>query len=243
MENAAAGIVAAVSQPLMDLPLMRGVKDFVDVLNSPGPKQAERWGRAFVGSFVPNVAAPINLVSSPELRMVETWQDAIYNKIPGMKEGLALNRTVFGEPMLTTELTPVLAWGSPVKARNAYAAPIYKEMLELGVWYEPKKDVTIDGVSVELDAHEFSRLKQLAGTVPMLQIGGTKLPLKEYMNEFIKTEKYLEMKLRDPEMAGLKLKEQISTVYKAAKYLLMEERPGIVARVEQQKQAMSAGVK
>lgn len=223
-------LTKAFSKNITDKTFLRGVADLVHLLDDPD-RYAENILASGLGSLVPATVGNIATAMDPEMKMVGGVLDALLNRVPGAKSTLPPRRNLWGEPILSTESGPSVAWWSPIKIKGDHATEIDKEMLRLGMSVAmPRKEQGFSGIGVELTPEEYSRYMELAGQEVSMRFKGAQLTLKDYLNELIESPAYQRLvdKSDGPDgAAALTIKGVIQDFQESARRELLKETPRI----------------
>lgn len=223
-------LVKAFSKNITDKTFLKGVSDLVHVLDDPD-RYSENILNSGASSFVPSYLGNWANAIDPEIKMVGGVLDALNNRIPWAKSELPPRRNLWGEPILSTEVGPSVAWWSPIKVKGDNATDIDREMLRLGMSVAmPKKEQGFRGVGVELTMPEFSRFMELTGQEMTMRRGGVPMNLKDHLNDFISSSSYQRLveKSDGPDgFAALAIRDIIQNYQARAREALLEENPRI----------------
>jgi len=236
----ASALTVAFSKNITSKTFLKGVSDLTNVLSDPG-RYAETFIGGLGGSFVPAYLGNWAMAQDPEIRLVGGVLDAALNRMPGARGTLPVRRNLFGEPVLSTQFGPEVAWWSPVKLKKDNGSPIDREMLELGMGVQmPKETIKIRGGEVELTKAEYSRYMELVGEVTM-SWKGTPMTIKDWLNEYIASPGYQRLKDRDGQSAAASILDVIHAFQEMARDRLYEENPRIADMVDMRNAEKRAG--
>lgn len=165
MEEAAAHLVHAFSQNILDQSMMKGPAELLRAIND-SDRYGEQYVRNFLSAFVPYSIgmAQMAKVSDPYSRQTRTIVDAIRAKVPGHMDSwfgaeLFPKRNVWGEPMLAPETV-----GGPgvtgMYQKQMSDDPVNRAMIDLGIGPAPVQR-KIRGV--ELEDQQYDDFARLAG--------------------------------------------------------------------------------
>jgi hypothetical protein len=218
----AAAMTVAFSKNITSKTFMKGVSDIAALLDKPD-RSAGPWLNSLTGSFIPAYLGNWANSQDPEIRLVGNVLDAMKNRTPGLKDDLPLRRNLWGEPVLSTELGPALAYISPMKVFTDKADSVEKEMLRLGMSVQmPRETISIEGVDIELTKAEYSRYMELVGELPLPR-RGTPMTIKDYLSDMIDSPSYQRLADKDGGAAAEEIKSIIGVYQSMARDQLLEE--------------------
>ncbi|MFZ5427899.1 MAG: hypothetical protein ACOZEN_13070 [Thermodesulfobacteriota bacterium] len=236
----ASALTVAFSKNITSKTFLKGVSDLTNVLSDPD-RYAETFIGGLGGSFVPAYLGNWAMAQDPEIRLVGGVLDAALNRVPGARGTLPVRRNLWGEPVLSTQFGPEVAWWSPVKLKKDNGTPIDREMLELGMGVRmPKETIDTRGGEVELTKSEYSRYMELVGEVTM-SWKGTPMTIKDWLNEYIASPGYQRLKDRDAQSAAASILDVIHAFQEMARDRLYEENPRIADMVDMRNAEKRAG--
>lgn len=124
---------------------LTGIRNLVDALTEPD-RHIQRWMQRQVASFVPNVLGQAVGVGDENMREVRSMLDAVRSKVPGLAEGLPVQRNILGEPVrrvnyVMDEATNWAQWWSPLAYRQVSNDKIALELANLGHGWTPPKQI------------------------------------------------------------------------------------------------------
>lgn len=90
--------VAALSKRILDIASLQGISDTVKALDNPG-QYGDNWVKNYAASYVPAIVGQAARIQDPYVREIKTMKDAVYAKIPFLKETLKPRLDVFGQPI------------------------------------------------------------------------------------------------------------------------------------------------
>lgn len=179
--EAAAGVLHAFTQTVLDEGFMSGPSELIQALEDPG-----RYGASYVrnqlASFVPYSVAmqQMDRASDPYSRQAKSIVDALKNKVPGLSETLTPRRDVWGN-----EIPNLPAFGgrmlSAILMQQVSNDPVNQAMLSLGI-YPASVERKIRGVQLtDQQYDDYSRIagrmtKQRLDTIVRSQAWGTWTP-------------------------------------------------------------------
>lgn len=227
----ASALTVAFSKNITQKTFLKGVADLVGALNDPD-RNAGRMLNSMAGSFVPAYLGNWAMAQDPEIRLVGGALDAVLNRIPGARGTLPIRRNLWGEPVMSTEFGPSVAWWSPVKLKQDNGTPIDREMLELDMGVKmPKETININGGEVELTKEEYSRYMELVGSETVAW-RGTPMTIKDWLNEWIASPSYQRIKDKNAQTAAQTIHDAIRMFQEKAEEALYNENPRIADMVE-----------
>jgi hypothetical protein len=101
--TAGALLVSSLIRNLDDKTWLSGVTDMTNALTDP-----QRYGSTFINNMAGNVAVPAIVAQAaqafdPILREARNPLDKIMSRVPGLSQGLAPRRNIFGRPIVNEE--------------------------------------------------------------------------------------------------------------------------------------------
>lgn len=160
-----AAVVMFGSQEL-DRGYMSGVADIFAALGSDDPAR-QLIERPLASTLVPNYVTDIRKMTDPYQRYVEDLQSELMNRIPFLSNKLPVKRDRFGEPMKYESNIP-----GPIKVTDWNPAPFRREALKEDFNFMPlQKTIQVAGSRFNLNNEQFSRFKEIYGTLKPSEIG------------------------------------------------------------------------
>lgn len=177
-DHLAAALVGAVAKNVVNKTYMRGVSEFMEVVNDPD-RHGERFLRQFAGTLIPTGVAQAERIVDPTLRDAQSVFDQICSRTPGCSDSLPPRRNLWGEPIrLSGGLGPDIV--SPIYTSETVDSAIDNEILRLQVPVSmPARQIE----GIELTPEEYSRYVELTGNE--LKDPGTGLGLKETLDAIV----------------------------------------------------------
>jgi hypothetical protein len=212
---------------------MQGTQ-LIDAISSQEPDKLEKIFSNIGAGFIPTVVGTIEKTTNPTYNETFNFLDSIKAKIPGLSNTLPAKRDIFGEPVKAKGWQ----WAhiiNPFAYSEDSNEPARAELGKLK-HFSPQTVLsrmkTIDGV--ELTPEQYDQYIQLMGT-----------PLKEHLNELVKSEEWQGATDGDEDFPGTKqalVKRAISHFKILAKARLLEDNPElnkkVMTRKEQRIQAI-----
>lgn len=193
------GVLIALANNFTNKSYLQGVGNFVELLNQPD-RHAGSFTKAFVSSFVPNVARDVanlksDLIDGDEtLKEVRDTLDAVMSKIPGLSDNLESKRNAFGEkikritPLGQDTLGPLLSFATPISSRTSKDR-LLQEManLDYGFSSPPSRRNGYDLVDIRSSSGQsaYDRWLENSGS---LQLGGK--TLRQALEQLVQSEHY-----------------------------------------------------
>lgn len=175
----------ALTQSVMSKTYMSGVSQIIDAINNP-QMRSDSWIKRMAGTVIPSGVATVARSQDPYMRAVDDSMDAIKARIPGLSKGLPPVRDMWGRKvkMVYGENAVVNAL-NPIYMKRENPEPIDTELDRLEFYPKnPSNRITYNGVGLELDGAQKSRLMELMGATPLVpKFQG--LSLKEFLNETV----------------------------------------------------------
>ncbi|MCK9543970.1 MAG: hypothetical protein M0R03_18275 [Novosphingobium sp.] len=166
-EEKATLLVASIMGNLANKTWLSGVSDVVGALHDP-ERNADNMLQRLIGSLlVPNIVAGAARTLDPTQREVETLDDAIRSRIPGLRDDLLPRRNIWGEPIVNQGgIGPDFL--SPMAVGTALNDPVNKAMLQLD--YAPGYPSRKVG-GRELTPEQYDRYVEMAGKASHSALG------------------------------------------------------------------------
>lgn len=135
-DGLASALTMALAKNLTSKTYLTGLTEIVNVLSQPD-RHAERWVRARVASYVPNLSSSVN--DDEYLRDARSVMDAVRRKIPGLSDDLPPRRNLLGEAInapagwapFGMEGTHAARMLSPVGYSKQVSDPVKEEIAKL----------------------------------------------------------------------------------------------------------------
>lgn len=160
----AAEVTTSLANNLANKTFLQGVAGVVQAINDPA-----RHGSAFVKGFsslaVPGVVAQFAKTADENVRIADTFGEAVQNRIPGMREELPIRYNLFGGA--AENPTQGLAAFTGVPIRSAVQTKIQQAVADAKVDYE-MPDRKIKGI--ELDSAQQSRYQQISDNMITMRL-------------------------------------------------------------------------
>ena len=157
MSQAAALLMRAISQNVLDENFMRGPSDFIQAVDNPG-RYGERYIQNFASSFLPYSVglAQMDRTTDPWTRQARTVMESIKQKIPGLSETLFPRRDVWGNPMPNHDAL-IAAGVTAIYEQRMSRDPVNIALAQLGIGIAPV-DRTVRNVQLtEQQYDDFAR--------------------------------------------------------------------------------------
>ena len=216
------------SKNLTSKTYLKGLSDFIEVLDSGELREAERFLRNKVGSFTPSIIT--NFINDPVYRETKSIADTIKTRLGSTSVDPSFN--VMGE-VRTREASFLERFLIPTTISQDKGDVVLNEFNRLGVGFTPIRDTMGSNSNVQLSSYTnekgitaYRRYNELIGTV---KVKG--LTLRQALEKEIKSDKYqtkLTDNITDEDFSykGSK-QDKINKIIKAyrmkAKKLLMKE--------------------
>lgn len=166
LEKVPVAAATALAGNLVNKTYLSGLTALIGAINDP-QQSAEGWIQRLAGSTVPAIVAGAERLDDPYVREVYSMMDAIKARVPGLSEGLAIRRDLWGEPVKTSSgFGKLYDAFVPVMSQQPTPEPIDREILRLGSNVTmPGRRTSFDGVSVDLATYPkaYDRYVELAG--------------------------------------------------------------------------------
>ena len=169
MAEAGAALLEAFSHNILEESFMRGPSELFRAIENPKQYGAS-WARNFLSSFAPASVgmSQITRATDPYSRQARTIADAFMGKYPWWSEGLQPRRDLWGDPIVSKQLTMGTAIYQSPESRD----PVNQEMYRLNVRKAPV-DKKIR--NIELSPEQYDDYARIAGRL-------TKMQLEQIMN-------------------------------------------------------------
>lgn len=165
--------VLAITKNLASKTFLEGVSGMLQAIHDP-----ERYGGSFINGFagvlVPGAVAQFARGTDPVQRDVQSFADALQNRIPGMRTDLPVRYDVIGQPRVNPAFGVAGSLG--VATREAEQTPLQQELGKVNFAYgaAPRK---IRGV--ELNATDYEKYSKQSGEL-----------IDNYLNQVIASPTY-----------------------------------------------------
>jgi hypothetical protein len=158
-ENVAALISLSVAKNLTSKTFMKGLSDTMNAATDP-VRFGDQWVQNFAGTVVPSGIAATARAIDPELKEVQTIVDKVKSRIPGLTEGIATKRDIWGRA-IERDLSGVAAMVTPVYVSAGRGSKADSEISRLKLRIgKPSKKIG----DTELTPEQYDRLMVAGGT-------------------------------------------------------------------------------
>jgi hypothetical protein len=195
-------MVIAIANNATNKSYLQGIANFVEMLHQPD-RNAGRFVRGFVSSFVPNVARDVanlksTLIDGDEtMKEIRSTVDAIMAKTPGLSDNLEKKRNALGEPIKritalgTDSVSPWLDPLVPISSRSGKDF-LLREManLDYGFSSPSSRRNGYDMVDIKSASGQSAYDRWLENS-STLKIGGK--TLRKSLEEVISSPRYQEL--------------------------------------------------
>lgn len=229
LPSLATAAVVGFTDVLMQKTYLRGLKDVFDTLTDVEQRD-ERYLQRLGGTLVPSGVAAFARMLDPQIKEINSMQDAIFARLPGYSEDVPARYNIKGDPIeLEGGLGPDMV--SPFKFSSEKDDAVAKEILRLDIPIKmPEKFIfgtrprgtvfrqhTPDE-GIKLFPEEYARLSELRGNA--LKINGK--GMWDTLTEIIQSDSYKEKSVKEKIYA---IQQTVSNFDAAAEEKLIEEFP------------------
>ncbi len=156
-EKLAVDSVLAITKNLTSKTFLEGITGFLQAVHDP-----ERYGGSYLNSFasvlVPGAVAQFARGADPVMREINSFSDALQNRLPGLRTTLPVKYDIVGEARENPAYGLMGTFGLATK--EATQTPLQKAIDDVGFTYtRPEKKIR----GVELDATTYERYSKLSG--------------------------------------------------------------------------------
>lgn len=172
-EKLAVDAVSSVTKNLASKTFLEGISGLLQAVHDP-----ERYGGSFVNGFagilVPAAVAQFARGADPVQRDVQSFTDALQNRIPGMRQDLSVRYDITGKPR--ANLSYGLMGSIGLATKDAEQTRLQQEMQDVGFSYTaPSRKLR----GVELSNTDYEQFSKLSGDL-----------FNEILNDLINSSEY-----------------------------------------------------
>lgn len=156
-EKLAVDMVSAITKNLASKTFLEGINGMLQAIHDP-----ERYGGSFVNGFagllVPGFVAQFARGADPVQRDVQSFDDALRNRIPGMRTDLPVRYDILGEE----RVNPAYGFGGSlgIATKEATTTPLQDELKKVGFDYKaPNRQIR----GVEIKGKDYEQYSKLSG--------------------------------------------------------------------------------
>ena len=156
-EKLAVDSVLAITKNLTSKTFLEGITGFLQAIHDP-----ERYGGSYINSFasvlIPGAVAQFARGADPVMREVNSFTDALQNRLPGLRTSLPVKYDIVGEARENPSYGLMGTFG--IASKEAAQTPLQKAIDEVGFTYtKPEKKIR----GVELDETSYEKYSKLSG--------------------------------------------------------------------------------
>ena len=156
-EKLAVDMVSAVTKNLASKTFLEGINGLLQAAHDP-----ERYGGSFINGFasllVPGAVAQFARGADPVQRDIQSFNDAMRNRIPGMRTDLPVRYDILGEE----RVNPAYGFSGSlgIATKEATTTPLQDELKKVGFDYKaPNRQIR----GVEIKGEDYEQYSKLSG--------------------------------------------------------------------------------
>lgn len=163
-EKLAVDMVAAITKNLASKTFLEGINGLLQAIHDP-----DRYGGSFINGFatvlVPGALAQFARGADPVQRDVQTFTDAIQNRIPGMRTDLPVRYDILGQERVNPAYG--ISGSLGVATRDVESSPLLDELKNVKYQYKaPDRKIR----DVELSATDYEKYSKMSGDLVNQQL-------------------------------------------------------------------------